>query len=182
MTQNCGLDFSKKWFGRTKNQFRSHQFRLRHARVRAWRGDAKTTSRHVAYVGAAGVQPELLAQTRPPWHRCLRVGARAPACWRARARTHMHTLTYKCNICKTGMLAKEWICTVRVRGSGPKSVPFSDPKNWTIFWCVFLFAWWCFVDSCARVNAAWLCVTTSTFGFRIISNTKFSARTRIWEP
>ena len=76
--------------------------------------------------------------------------ARAPARKRARARVHMHTLTYRCKICKTGMFTKEWMCTVRVRGSGPKSVPFADPKTWPIFCSVFLFAWGCFVCSCAR--------------------------------
>ena len=55
--------------------------------------------------------------------------ARAPARKRARARMHMHTLAYRCKICKTGMFTKEWICTVRVRGSGPKSAPFPDTRN-----------------------------------------------------
>ena len=63
--------------------------------------------------------------------------ARAPARKRARTRVHTHTLTYGCKICKTGVFTKEWACTVRVRGSGPKSVPFFDPKNRTSFFCVF---------------------------------------------
>ena len=55
--------------------------------------------------------------------------ARAPACKRARARMQMHTLTCRCKICKTVMFTKNWMCTVRVPWSGPKSVPFPDPKN-----------------------------------------------------
>ena len=57
-------------------------------RARAWRGDAKTIGRHVAYVGAAGVHFELRAQTRLPWQKCLLVGARA--CVYARAGTHAY--------------------------------------------------------------------------------------------
>ena len=59
--------------------------------------------------------------------------ALAPARERARPRAHMHTLTCICKICKTVAFTKEWIRTVRVRGSGPKSVPFDDPKSWAIF-------------------------------------------------
>ena len=73
-----GQDFrpnfwAQKWdhFFFQKNQFRSHQklmprhsAAMRSALVRAWRGDAKTTRRHVAYVGAVGVRPELHVQTR----------------------------------------------------------------------------------------------------------------------
>ena len=76
--------------------------------------------------------------------------ARAPACKRARARMQMHTLTCRCKICKTVMFTKNWMCTVRVRRSGPKSVPFADPKTWPIFCSVFLFAWGCFVRSHAK--------------------------------
>ena len=66
-------------FYRTKYQSRSHKFWLRLVRVLAWHGNAKTTSKHVANVCAAGVHPELRAQTRLFWRRCLRIGARARA-------------------------------------------------------------------------------------------------------
>ena len=55
--------------------------------------------------------------------------ARAPARERARARMCMRALTYRCKTCKKGVFIKERVCTVRVQGSAPKSVPFPDPKN-----------------------------------------------------
>ena len=78
-----------------KKQFLSHWLWLRLARARALRCDSRTASRHVAHAGAAGAHRELRAQTRPPWRKCLRAGARArlrgSARGHARVRTRSHT-------------------------------------------------------------------------------------------
>ena len=151
LTPKTGSSFFLKInFGDTKNKFRSHQFRPRPVRSRTWRGGAKLLADTLRMLARLGCAPSCARRrARPGTGVCAL--ARAPACKRARARMHMHTLTYKCKTCKTGMLAKkEWMCTVRVRRSGPKSVPFADPRTWPIFCSVFLFAWGCFVRSCAR--------------------------------
>ena len=87
------------------------------------------------------------------------------------------------------------------RGSGPKSVPFSDPKNWTTFCCVFPFALCCFVGSCGKVflsNAPfpymYLRVTYGVFSSNLLLSTAYFLSTfgclaliffqllAVWEP
>ena len=138
-----------------------------------WRGGAKTTSRHVAYVGTAGVRPELRAQARPPWHRCLRAGARARlrvsarghACICTRSHTNARLAKRGCSQKKNGCALSEYEGLVRNR------YRLLTPKTGPWFYCVFLFVFGCFANSCDCASASWRCAMTSTFGFIIVFNT-----------
>ena len=122
---------------------------------------------------AACADAPALTQVSTHWRARLRVSARGHACTRTRSRTDARFAKLGCSQ-KNGRALCEYEGRVQNRYR-------LTPKTGPVFFAFLLFAWRCFANSCACVSASWRCVTTSTFGSRLVSNADLSSRIRNWE-